>query len=409
MKECQEYPGSSTPIEALLYDFSEEDFVTRCLENSRRIGTTVFQDVYDSLYSFIEQHPLTSASGLIFKNSYRYSLYDKHISLSEYIAMGSMPFQNLCFDCYANLCTPLDITDIVLPDFIIHNKSAYSIHGNIRILTTKHNLKTKSRNTILLPVVSIRADTLQRIYGKAVNNIRTLLPSKLGVWEWRLSFYDKISGDAFFCECFRSAIEKAEIDVRWRSRSNTHAHIKKAISQRAFMKDLCHMCTGKNSDLFFCHPMYGSQFRVRYGAYIRKLSIEEGISEREAEDRVRVLKGVPKIGERWLNETMLYNYIKVFFAQYEVQREASPPWLGNQRLDFYVPGLNLAIEYQGEQHFKAVDLFGGKQGLIETQIRDKEKFQKCKEQGTTLVYFTYKDSLTEKLVDRRLAKFMSSE
>ena len=61
-----------------------------------------------------------------------------------------------------------------------------------------------------------------------------------------------------------------------------------------------------NSDLFFCHPMYASSFKVKYGAYIRKFEIDEGLNERDAENKVRELKGVAKIGEKWINETLLF-------------------------------------------------------------------------------------------------------
>ena len=118
------------------------------------------------------------------------------------------------------------------------------------------------------------------------------------------------------------------------------------------------------------------------------------------------MKGVAKIGERWINETLLFNYIDILFPNYTVKREASPSWLGNQRLDIFLPELNLAVEYQGEQHFKAMKLFGGKEGLIKAKERDKEKLTKCKRNKIDLVYFTYKDNLSEKLVHARLVSYL---
>jgi len=41
--------------------------------------------------------------------------------------------------------------------------------------------------------------------------------------------------------------------------------------------------------------------------------------------------------------------------------------------DFYLPELNILIEYDGEQHYKPVKNLGGKKGLIQTKIRDKRK------------------------------------
>jgi hypothetical protein len=51
--------------------------------------------------------------------------------------------------------------------------------------------------------------------------------------------------------------------------------------------------------------------------------------------------------------------------------------LGLQRFDIYLPQFNIAIEYQGDQHFKEIELFGGKDGLIRTQENDKKKREKC--------------------------------
>ncbi len=46
-------------------------------------------------------------------------------------------------------------------------------------------------------------------------------------------------------------------------------------------------------------------------------------------------------------------------TEQRILREASPTWLGKQRLDVYLPELRLAIEYQGKQHTDSVEFFGG--------------------------------------------------
>ncbi len=155
--------------------------------------------------------------------------------------------------------------------------------------------------------------------------------------------------------------------------------------------------------------MYGSAFKARYGAYIAKQAIQESINEREAENQIRDIKGVARIGERWVNETLLFNYINVLFPQFTVQREASPSWLNRKRFDVYLPELNLAIEYQGKQHYVAVGLFGGEEGLEKTKQRDKEKFQLSKINGVDIIYFSYKDNLSEKLVINRLKNYLKED
>jgi hypothetical protein len=152
--------------------------------------------------------------------------------------------------------------------------------------------------------------------------------------------------------------------------------------------------------------MYGSIFKVKYGAYIKKIEIELEIDEKDAENIVREMKGVAKIGEKWINETLLYNYIKILFPKNEVFREASPVWLERQRLDIFIPELSLAIEYQGQQHYNEIKHFGGKEGLKKAIERDQIKFDKCKKNGVKLIYFTYKENISEKLVEKKLSEFI---
>lgn len=51
-------------------------------------------------------------------------------------------------------------------------------------------------------------------------------------------------------------------------------------------------------------------------------------------------------------------------------------WLSLQKLDFYLNDYNVAIECQGIQHFKECEHFGGKNGFIKTQERDRIKLLK---------------------------------
>lgn len=117
--------------------------------------------------------------------------------------------------------------------------------------------------------------------------------------------------------------------------------------------------------------------------------------------------GVKKIGEAWVNETMLFNYIKEIFQEYEVLREYSPKWLNKQRFDIFIKELNLAIEYQGEQHYKPIGRFGGIQGFENIKKRDETKRKKSKENGVEIIYFSYKEELTLDFITEKLQKYIS--
>ena len=70
-------------------------------------------------------------------------------------------------------------------------------------------------------------------------------------------------------------------------------------------------------------------------------------------------------------------------------------WLEGQSLDMYIPELSIGIEYQGVQHYEAVDVFGGVEGLQNAKRRDEIKRKKCKENGVKLVEWNYKTDITD--------------
>jgi hypothetical protein len=55
-------------------------------------------------------------------------------------------------------------------------------------------------------------------------------------------------------------------------------------------------------------------------------------------------------------------------------------------LDLYVPSLNLALEYDGEQHFESNEFFGSSN---KQQIRDNVKSSICKKHNITLLRIPY--------------------
>lgn len=69
--------------------------------------------------------------------------------------------------------------------------------------------------------------------------------------------------------------------------------------------------------------------------------------------------------------------------------------LGKQSLDFYLPKFNIAIECQGEQHFKPIQyrseqMMNGttkEKRLLENKNRDTKKKEKCKQNNIRLLYY----------------------
>lgn len=62
--------------------------------------------------------------------------------------------------------------------------------------------------------------------------------------------------------------------------------------------------------------------------------------------------------------------------------------------DFYLPEQDLYIEYQGEQHFKPIDFFGGKEQFKKQQLYDNYKRQTV---GDKLFEISFSENVSIKL------------
>lgn len=75
------------------------------------------------------------------------------------------------------------------------------------------------------------------------------------------------------------------------------------------------------------------------------------------------------------------------------------------RYDFYLPELNILIEYDGAQHFIPVDICGGIDGYIQTVERDNNKNTLAEASNIPLIRIPYtKDNVIEKYLIYRLSQ-----
>ena len=103
------------------------------------------------------------------------------------------------------------------------------------------------------------------------------------------------------------------------------------------------------------------------------------------QNKFRVSNGIPKIGEGWVSETELFYKIKEYFSEIEVKQHGRTKWLGKQHIDIWIPKYRIGIEYQGEQHQKPIDFFGGEEGYLKNKERDERKKRLFKENNSSLV------------------------
>ena len=105
---------------------------------------------------------------------------------------------------------------------------------------------------------------------------------------------------------------------------------------------------------------------------------------RKVENEIRVSKGFKIVGS-YTNESILYVKLKEHFTDYKVISQGRPEWLGRQSLDIYFPEYNIGIEYQGEQHFRPIDFFGGVEKFNLQRNLDEKKKQLCLKNNCSLI------------------------
>lgn len=121
-----------------------------------------------------------------------------------------------------------------------------------------------------------------------------------------------------------------------------------------------------------------TKFVVKYNVMGKYLTQEEVIT-----------RLTNTFGDKLDTQYKLYSRLCNEFPDLEILYEYSPDWLGKQRFDIYIPKYNIAIEYNGEQHYKPIARFGGVLGYNKTVERDSYKLEKCKANNCKLYVLKY--------------------
>ena len=231
----------------------------------------------------------------------------------------------------------------------------------------------------------------------------------------------------------------------WSDSPNNHIRYK---------KDICFACNKAIPKLKYCLPMYGDTFEQKYGWYKKQEMLRMGVDthmmgevnvlpdecppdiyddlmrlnrlwreskcsypymdkekeskiliksfERTIANNARLKLGFKRIGESWISETMMFQIIENIYSDEKAIRHYHPDWLEGLELDLYLPGLKMAFEYQGIQHFEPIEHWGGITQLKKQQEHDKKKKEICKERGVLLICINYDEDLTKEHILARI-------
>lgn len=223
-----------------------------------------------------------------------------------------------------------------------------------------------------------------------------------------VAFDHIITGERRYCRCHYEAHKSMLSDARKRAPSyaaDSWPHQVISLLERAtYSDDLCHFCVAKIHGEDRLSDWYGDQIQMFYEPYVDVLIRSNGMDSRTALAEAKRLLSL----SRWVKEAELFNLVSKLFPANTIRREASPSWLGRQRLDIYLPELSLALEYQGEQHFRPIEVFGGEEAFLKNQERDERKRALCQENGVTVVDVRFDESLTLPRLRSRLRRWLEN-
>ncbi|AQS65424.1 MULTISPECIES: hypothetical protein [Rhizobium/Agrobacterium group] len=219
-----------------------------------------------------------------------------------------------------------------------------------------------------------------------------------------VAFDHLVTGKRCFCSCARLAHEKMMSEaIRIASHSGAWTHqVVRLLSDATYIDEICHLCIARRSGPEAAASFYGDDIGEFITPYIDQLMLMSGMDKSTARSEVQYTLGV----RRWMREAEMYSLVKKLFPDQVILREASPPWLGRQRFDVYLPAIGLALEHHGEQHYRAITAFGGEVALKRNMERDALKRSLCEQNAVQLVEIRFDEQMTLPLLRRKLRRFI---
>ena len=117
-----------------------------------------------------------------------------------------------------------------------------------------------------------------------------------------------------------------------------------------------------------------------------------GIFDQTWDNHVNSMSGCPKCKSS-KGENKIHMFLKnkniEFNSQYKFDNCINPKTGWKLRFDFYIPSNNMCIEFDGAQHYKSVEFFGGQKAYDERVILDRIKTKYCEDNNIKLIRIPY--------------------
>lgn len=108
-------------------------------------------------------------------------------------------------------------------------------------------------------------------------------------------------------------------------------------------------------------------------------------------------KGCPMCRES-VGERVISRYLDDNCLNYVRQKKFKDcKYVSHLPFDFFLPDLNILIEFDGIQHYKPISQFGGEDEFKKTKIKDGIKNKYCLDNKINLIRISYQDNIEDRL------------
>ncbi|ENK0558503.1 hypothetical protein AB2T19_003324 [Clostridium botulinum] len=291
--------------------------------------------------------------------------------------------------------------------FVVENAS-YEININFcdKIMIKGYSYEIsprKKKSNFCLYDIKINSSFLRKHYKKYIDmchcNTNDLIESDIA--EFPAIFVCRICGKLYVCRCFEGWYNY-EFDINRKVYTKPDSLLEKMLPNIKIKDNICYLCTDKKVKLSYTKSIF-SYTSPYYNLFERK---NPNKSSKEIENMIRQKFGYPKIGEKWISETTLFKVVRTIFPDKEVIFHYRGKELEGLELDIWIPEIKLGIEYQGIQHYKPIDCWGGEDSLLKQKENDKRKKIICKTLGYDLIEVKYNENIDIETIEKKLLKYI---
>ncbi len=219
-------------------------------------------------------------------------------------------------------------------------------------------------------------------------NIESTVNHKYTIWKSRqLQIYENIKDE----------LEKDEVKLL------NYIYNNNTLSSKIILKNIDKIFS--NTDYEFYDEYFIDDYI--YSLIERQIIFKKGKTFEILEEIQNIIskgRGYTLYSNNPTKEDKIFELLNSSFGNYKIIRQYRPKWLGMQRIDFYIEEVNVAIEWNGEQHYKSVEKYGGFEGLKLIQDRDQKKRILCKKNKLPLLELEY--HLSEKQIITKVNNFI---